>query len=248
MVIAYLSIGEAENNRYYWKPEWTKKRPSWIKKENKDWKGNFVVEYWQPVWQNIVFGSPDAFVDRALAQGFDGFYFDIVDAYYDFGDTPEMRRRMVEFVGKLSAYVRVQEARHRDPRPERRGAGRPAELPARDRRHRQGEPVLRHQGSRHHQPEERHRPSSRLLAKAKAAGKAIFSIEYLSRQDTYQDAVKRHGDLGFVLYIGPRGLAELNADGGPVSKAAATLKKPDGPIKTFIKKLLPGQKKEPAKS
>ena len=91
-------------------------------------------------------------------------------------------------------------------------------------------------------------PSSRLLAKAKAAGKAIFSIEYLSRQDTYQDAVKRHGDLGFVLYIGPRGLAELNATGGPVTKEAATLKKPDGPIKTFIKKLLPGQKKEPAKS
>ena len=248
MVIAYLSIGEAENNRYYWKPEWTKKRPSWIKKENKDWKGNFVVEYWQPVWQNIVFGSKDAFVDRALEQGFDGFYFDIVDAYYEFGDTSEMRRRMVDFVGKLSTYVRGK-------KPDIAILAQNAEelvdlpnyLPAIDGIAKEslfygikGPDIMN--------PKTDIDPSSRLLAKAKAAGKAIFAIEYLSRQDTYQDAVKRHGDLGFVLYIGPRGLAELNATGGPVTKEAATLKKSDGSIKTFIKKLLPGQKKAPAKS
>ena len=57
LIIAYLSIGETENNRYYWKPEWNKARPAWMGKENKDWKGNYLVQYWQPIWQNIVFGN-----------------------------------------------------------------------------------------------------------------------------------------------------------------------------------------------
>ena len=106
LIIAYLSIGEAEDYRYYWKPEWDKKKPSWAGKENKDWKGNFLVKYWEPEWQNIVFGNPGAMVDRMLEQGFDGFYLDRVDAYYYFGDTKEMRDRMTAFVTKLTDYIR----------------------------------------------------------------------------------------------------------------------------------------------
>jgi hypothetical protein len=35
LITAYLSVGETENYRYYWKPQWSKQRPAWIGKENK---------------------------------------------------------------------------------------------------------------------------------------------------------------------------------------------------------------------
>ena len=34
MVIGYLSIGEAEDYRFYW----NKKKPNWIVKKNKNWE------------------------------------------------------------------------------------------------------------------------------------------------------------------------------------------------------------------
>ena len=71
LIIAYLSIGETENYRYYWKKEWDKQRPSWMGKENKEWKANYLAKYWEPEWQKIIYGSPEAYVDRVLAAGFD---------------------------------------------------------------------------------------------------------------------------------------------------------------------------------
>ena len=54
IVIAYLSIGEAEDYRYYWKKKWNKKKPKWIIKENENWEGNYIVKYWSPEWKNII--------------------------------------------------------------------------------------------------------------------------------------------------------------------------------------------------
>ncbi len=77
-IIAYLSIGEAENYRPYWKKEWNHgKRPSFLLAENREWKGNFHVRYWNLEWQKIVM----TYLDTILAQGFDGIYLDIVDGY-----------------------------------------------------------------------------------------------------------------------------------------------------------------------
>ena len=77
-IIAYLSIGEAENYRPYWKKEWSHgKRPSFLLGENREWKGNFHVRYWNLEWQKIVM----TYLDTILAQGFDGVYLDIVDGY-----------------------------------------------------------------------------------------------------------------------------------------------------------------------
>ena len=47
-MIAYSSIGEAEDYRYYWRAEWEDDVPTWLAAENKDWKGNFKVRYWDP--------------------------------------------------------------------------------------------------------------------------------------------------------------------------------------------------------
>lgn len=81
MVIAYMSIGEAEDYRYYWQPEWESNPPSWLKGENPDWEGNYKVEYWDPLWQQIIFGTDSSYLDRILDAGFNGVYLDIIDAF-----------------------------------------------------------------------------------------------------------------------------------------------------------------------
>ena len=86
LIIAYMSIGEAEDYRYYWNPEWSRTRPAWIAEENPHWAGNYKVRYWDIDWQAIVFGSPDSYLDRILAPGFDGVYLDIIDAFEYFED------------------------------------------------------------------------------------------------------------------------------------------------------------------
>jgi len=81
LVVSYMSIGEAEDYRYYWKSEWKKDPPSWMDGENPDWEGNYKVRYWEEAWQEIIFGGADSYLDRILVAGFDGVYLDIIDAY-----------------------------------------------------------------------------------------------------------------------------------------------------------------------
>jgi len=81
LLICYMSIGEAEDYRYYWKPAWSSAEPDWIEEENPDWEGNYKVRYWDAGWQSNIFGNPDAYLDRILEAGFDGVYLDIIDAF-----------------------------------------------------------------------------------------------------------------------------------------------------------------------
>ncbi len=81
LVICYMSIGEAEDYRYYWQSEWKPGNPEWLETENPNWKGNYKVRYWEKDWQKIIFGNDDAYLDRILNAGFDGVYLDIIDAY-----------------------------------------------------------------------------------------------------------------------------------------------------------------------
>ena len=85
LVFAYMSIGEAEEYRSYWQSDWKKKKPSWIAGTNEDW-GSHRVRYWQPQWKHILFGSPDAYLDKILLAGFDGAFLDVVDVYQYFRD------------------------------------------------------------------------------------------------------------------------------------------------------------------
>ncbi len=81
LVIAYLSIGEAEDYRYYWQQSWSLNPPSWLLPENPDWEGNYPVRYWDKGWQEIIFGEEDSYLDRIIQAGFDGVYLDLVDAF-----------------------------------------------------------------------------------------------------------------------------------------------------------------------
>ncbi|MCK6472234.1 MAG: endo alpha-1,4 polygalactosaminidase [Planctomycetes bacterium] len=121
VVLAYLSIGEAETYRYYFDPAWIDEgkndpdRPAFLGPENPAWPGNFKVRYWDPEWQALIFGSPGAYLDRIQAQGFDGVYLDIVDAFEFFGpdgtgERPSARQDMIDFVTALAAYARTSNA------------------------------------------------------------------------------------------------------------------------------------------
>ena len=90
LLICYMSIGEAEDYRYYWEKHRQHRRPSWLDKENSEWKGNYKVKYWDTEWKSIIFGSDDAYLDRILAAGFDGVYLDIIDAFEYFESKQKM--------------------------------------------------------------------------------------------------------------------------------------------------------------
>ncbi len=112
VVLAYLSIGEAEDYRPYWQPGWRPGSPPWLGPENPRWKGNYEVRYWDPAWQALLFGSPDAALDGILARGFDGVYLDIVDAYEFWGpegrnERPGAARDMADLVLALAGYART---------------------------------------------------------------------------------------------------------------------------------------------
>ena len=81
LVIAYMSIGEAENYRYYWQAGWDSAPPSWLDSQNPTFQDNFLVRYWQPEWQEIICHGENSYLQRIIEAGFDGVYLDVVDAF-----------------------------------------------------------------------------------------------------------------------------------------------------------------------
>lgn len=84
LIISYMSIGEAEDYRFYWQPSWVVGNPCWLNAENPHWAGNYKVHYWDPAWQSYIFGNSNAYLDQILGAGFDGAYLDIIDAFQYF--------------------------------------------------------------------------------------------------------------------------------------------------------------------
>ena len=81
LVICYMSIGEAEDYRYYWNTEWQDNEPEWLETENPHWEGNYKVRYWVSDWQDIIFGNDNSYLQRVIDAEFDGVYLDIVDGF-----------------------------------------------------------------------------------------------------------------------------------------------------------------------
>ncbi len=104
IVLAYMSIGEAEDYRFYWQNDWESGNPTWLDIENPDWEGNYKVRYWDPGWQAIIFD----YTDRLLDAGFDGAYLDIIDAYEYFTDQARSTaaQEMATFVASIRAHAR----------------------------------------------------------------------------------------------------------------------------------------------
>lgn len=81
LVISYMSIGEAEDYRYYWQSTWGNNKPIWLDALNQDWPGNYKVKYWNKDWQKIIYGNDESYLKKILDANFDGVYLDIIDAF-----------------------------------------------------------------------------------------------------------------------------------------------------------------------
>lgn len=124
-IVSYLSIGEAEDYREYWQQDWRVdpegvSNPDFLVAPNPDWPGNYKVRYWDPDWQRIILTE----LDRLVAQGFDGVYLDIIDAFSYYEHDPETdewiddrpnplsgstyRRDMVDWVKRIAQHARAQ--------------------------------------------------------------------------------------------------------------------------------------------
>ncbi len=126
VVLAYMSIGEAEDYRYYWDESWIDDAgnpiegvaPSFLGPTNPAWFGNYNVRYWDRAWQRILFGITEggskSYLDRIIDAGFDGVYMDIIDAFEywgpkEIGGNDERRqapRDMVDLVRRLARHAR----------------------------------------------------------------------------------------------------------------------------------------------
>lgn len=110
--IAYLSIGEAENYRFYWKDEWYNNPPEWLGNENPEWKGNYAVKYWDENWKVLLYH----YLDKVIEQGFSGVYLDKVDEFEYWADSSngedeylpesESAKRMIDLIIDIANYAR----------------------------------------------------------------------------------------------------------------------------------------------
>jgi len=117
ILVAYLSVGEAEDYRFYWREEWKVNPPPWLGRENPEWPGNYNVRYWDKRWMSILF----RYLDKILEQGFCGVYLDRVDAFEHWSDPEngegfwlseeEAAKRMIKLIEEVTYYCRVVKGR-----------------------------------------------------------------------------------------------------------------------------------------
>lgn len=223
VVISYFSAGEAEDFRDYWKSEWNKNKPGWVYKADKDWKGDFIVKYWDPGWQKIIYGSPTSLIDRIMDAGFDGVSIDRVDSYYYFGDTEERRTQMVDLIKRVSKYMRDKNpnviilAQNAEELLDRKDYVEAIDATVKE------DLIfgITHRETSNPSGDITH--STKLLDDSKLEGKRVFVVEYLAKKENIEKARAYMKDHGFVLYVGQRDLYELS---GVVGDEGAAKKEP----------------------
>jgi cysteinyl-tRNA synthetase, unknown class len=230
-VLAYLSIGEAEQYRFYWQAAWCKRAtaPAWIGAVNPQWPGNYPVRFWQPDWQRLILDGPQSYLARIKAQGFDGVYLDRADVWSEWtAEHPAAERDMIVFLGRIAATARADD---------------PTFLVVMQ----NAEELLVHAGVRRVLDgvakedllhgvtftEAANEPAVvdsavRALRRARADGLPVFAVEYLSTPALIAAARQRLVRLGFVPTFAPRLLDAMSHDGS-VLLAATPPVSPAGP-------------------
>ena len=102
IVIAYISIGEAEKYRYYWAPN-----ADYLLEENPDWPECWYVDYSSKEWQNLIINE---YIPQIKEKGFDGLYLDTLDTYHLEDRYPVCtKERMIDFIKNISSVHRPSE-------------------------------------------------------------------------------------------------------------------------------------------
>lgn len=214
IVLAYLSIGEAEDYRAYWHREWSANPPSWLGSENPDWPANYAVRYWDAQWQSLIFGAPGAYLDAIIAAGFDGIYIDRVDGF-DVRDQlltrPQRMNAMSKFVADLVAYARGKV-------PGFVVVGQNAEELLGDAVYAQAIDAIAKEdlffglaGDGVPNQKAQLRASLAPIQKFQASGRPVFVVEYLDAPDAIAVAHQQSLALRAPLFIGDRELDDVNS-------------------------------------
>lgn len=83
MVLAWLDVGYASEDRFYWEAEWMPTSPSWIVSRQPDRVGVYAIEYWHPRWKSIL----GRYFQGIMDLGFDGVLLNGTDAYLRFEES-----------------------------------------------------------------------------------------------------------------------------------------------------------------
>lgn len=210
VVLAYLSVGEAENYRFYWKPEWVDAGPSWLLGENPEWRGNFDIRYWDTAWQDIIFGEGGSYLEAIQQAGFDGVYLDRVDAF----ERRDAQLSLAARRGEMISLVRRLAAIARERNPDFIVVAQNGEELLSDPDYRAVIDALAKEdllygltGDGRRNGNGEIRASLNLIMPLLADGKRVFLVEYLSSQSSIAQARDDAASLGMPLFIGGR---ELN--------------------------------------
>jgi cysteinyl-tRNA synthetase len=108
IVLAYVSVGEAEDYRYYWTQAAGGGSASFLDRPNPKWPGNVRVRFWDPAWHRVLYSGRDSWIDRIVDAGFDGVFLDTVDAAESWAedgrrDAPDQMNRLI---ASLAAHAR----------------------------------------------------------------------------------------------------------------------------------------------
>jgi len=217
IILCYMSIGQTENYRFYWNPDWPKNPPSWLDEPDPVWAGDYWVRYWDPEWQRIIFGTAESYLDQIIALGFDGVYLDRVDAYqyYEEKGRDTAAREMADFVIAMAGY-----ARERHP-----GFGifpqNAEELGMRFSDYLAtvtgiGVEDLYYGYPRDHEPSPPEWTAQRevVLDRWVEAGKLVLTIDYTRIAEQIDDAYARAQARGYVPYVTVRSLGQLIVNKG----------------------------------
>jgi len=217
IILCYMSIGQSETYRWYWDPAWEKNPPSWLDVPDGVWAGDHWVRYWEPGWQEIIYGKPDSYLDQILALGFDGVYLDRVDAYWYYQDQGRetAAQEMVDFILDFTIY-----ARKKHPgfgvfpqNAEELGLMFPEFMDAVTGI---GVEDLYYGYPRDHEPSpaEWTAERERILDQWAEAGKLVLTIDYTARPEQISDAYFRSHARGYVPYVTDRSLGRMRINPG----------------------------------
>ncbi|MFV0298304.1 MAG: MJ1477/TM1410 family putative glycoside hydrolase [Hyphomicrobiaceae bacterium] len=216
LVLAYLSIGEAESYRFYWKPEWKGQAvPGWYVAENCAWPRNYMVRFWLDGWKDIIFRGPDSFLKRIVDAGFDGVYLDRIDVFWELEkERPSAREDMVQFVREIAEAGRRM-------KPGFLVIAQNAEDLLSDQSYRdiidglgKEDLLYGHSGTNTPNPEKDVTESRTLIRELQDDEKPVFAVEYVTDPKLVADARSRLESLGYVPLIAHRSL-----DGRPPGEA-----------------------------
>lgn len=92
LVFARMDIGTAASYRYYWQSDWREGNPPWIANPYPGDPDRFFVEYWDPAWKDLMFGSPQSYLYGLVAQGYDGVILEGMRSYLVFEGNVEVEQ------------------------------------------------------------------------------------------------------------------------------------------------------------